>query len=239
MKYEIIGGSFPAAVVELDAGEEVFTQSGAMAWSDKDVSMSTNAEGGFFKSLGRMFSGTSLMFVTHKSEREDAHVTFSAAFPGTIKAFEVDENHEYIAQKNAFLVADKGVNVDVVANDNIWAGIFGGEGIFLQKFTGKGTILTEIDGSVVEVELKEGEQIKVETGHVAVFESSVQYNIESVKGAKNIFFGGQGLFMTTLTGPGKVWLQTLTIADVVQRMQPYLPSSSSTTVSSSSSSSND
>ena len=201
--------------------------------------MSTNAEGGLLKSVGRMFSGASLMFVKHTATQDNSSVTFSASFPGSIKEFNVDENHEYFAQKSAFLVCDEGVNVEATANKNFWAGLFGGEGIFIQKFSGKGTILTEIDGSVVEVELKAGEQIKVETGHVAVFDSTVEYNIESVKGFKNIFFGGQGLFVTTLTGPGKVYLQTLTAHDMAQKLMPYLPSASSSSSSHSSSKDND
>ena len=236
MKFEIIGGSFPAAKVTLNSGESVFTQSGAMAWADSSIEMSTNAEGGFLKSLGRMFSGASLMFVTHKATQDNSEVTFSASFPGSIKEFNVDANHEYLAQKSAFLVADPTVNVDATVNDNFWAGLFGGEGFILQKYSGNGSILVEIDGSVQEVDLAPGQQIKVETGHVALFESTVQYNIESVKGFKNILFGGQGLFLTTLTGPGKVYLQTLTAQDMAQKLIPYLPKPTSTTVHSSSSS---
>ena len=239
MKYEIFGGSFPAAEVTLNEGEKVFTQSGAMAWADEDIKMSTNMEGGFFKSLGRALSGTSLMFVTHEATRDNSKVSFSSSFPGTIKEFEVDENHEYIAQKSAFLVADPGVQVDATVNKNFWAGLFGGEGIIMQRFSGNGSLLAEIDGSAKEIELQEGETIKVETGHVAIFEASVTYDIESVKGFSNIFFGGQGLFLTTLTGPGKVWLQTLTAQDMAQKLIPYIPQSSSTTINTSSSHSND
>jgi len=235
MKYEIIGGSFPAVNMVLDANETVVTQSGAMAWSDEDVQMSTNAEGGLLKSIGRMFSGASLMFVKHTAVRDNSHITFSASFPGTIKEFYVDENHEYIAQKSAFLVAEEGVSVDATINKNFWAGLLGGEGFVLQKFAGNGILLAEIDGSLVEIELQPGEQIKIETGHVALFDASVQYNVESVKGFKNIFFGGQGLFLTTLTGPGKVYLQTLTAQDMAQKLIPFIPTHSSVSVSSSSS----
>lgn len=230
MKFEIFGGSFPAAEVTLNNEEKVITQSGAMAWGDSDIEMSTNMEGGFLKSLGRMFSGASLMFVTHTAKRDNSKITFSSAFPGTIKEFKIDENHSYLAQKQAFLVADPTVNVDATVNDNFWAGLFGGEGFVLQKFTGEGSLLAEIDGSVQEIELKEGQSIKVETGHVALFESTVKYNVETVKGFKNIFFGGEGLFMVTLTGPGKVWLQTLTAHDMAEKLIPYLPKPTTTTV---------
>ena len=237
MKYEVIGGSFPAVNVVLDAGESVVTQSGAMAWCDASVEMSTNAEGGLLKSIGRMFSGASLMFVRHTATEDESAITFSASFPGTIREFKVDADHEYYAQKSAFLVADEGVNIDASVNRNFWAGLLGGEGFILQKFTGEGTLLAEIDGSVVEVDLEPGQQIKVETGHVALFESTCSYDVESVSGFKNIFFGGQGLFLTTLTGPGRVWLQTLTAQDMAQKLIPYLPSASSGSVNVSSSSS--
>ena len=239
MQYEIIGGSFPAVNMVLDEGETVVTQSGAMAWCDSSIEMSTDTEGGLLRSIGRMFSGASLMFVKHTATKDESNITFSASFPGTIREFFIDEQHEYIAQKSAFLVAQDTVNVDATINNNFWAGLLGGEGFVLQKFTGNGLLLAEIDGSVVEVDLKEGEQIKIETGHVALFEASVQYDVESVKGFKNIFFGGQGLFLTTLTGPGKVWLQTLTAQDMAQKLIPFMPSSSgSVSVSSGSSSSN-
>ena len=234
MKYELFGGSFPAATVTLNTGEKVVTQSGAMAWGDASIEMSTSTEGGLLKAIGRSFSGASLMFVTHVANKDNSKITFASAFPGTIKEFTIDENHEYYAQKSAFLVADPTVNVDATVNKKFWAGLFGGEGFILQKFTGNGILLAEIDGSVQEIELKQGESIKVDTGHVALFESSVQYDVESVKGFKNIIFGGEGLFMTTLTGPGKVWLQTLTIRDMANRLAPYMPvhTTSSSSVSS-------
>ena len=223
MKYEIFGGSFPAAEVSLDIGEEVFTQAGAMAWSDQSIEMSTNSDGGFFKSIGRAFAGTSLMFVTHRATQNDSKITFSSSFPGTILPFTIDDNHSYLAQKSAFLVADPGVKIDATVNKKFWAGLLGGEGFVLQKFTGNGILLAEIDGSVQEVDLKPGQQIKVETGHIALFESTVTYDIQTVKGFKNTIFGGQGFFLTTLTGPGKVYLQTLTAMDLARSISPYIP----------------
>lgn len=238
MKYELIGNGFPAAEVTLDAGEKVVTQSGAMAWGDKSIEMTTGMKGGFLKSLGRMFSGTSLMFVTHTATKDNSKMTFSSSFPGAIKEFKVDENHTYYAQKSAFLVGDPTVDVEAVFSKKFLAGLFGGEGFILQKFSGNGSILAEIDGSVKEMELKAGESIKIETGHVAVFDSTVTYDVEAVKGLSNIFFGGQGLFFTTLTGPGKVWLQTLTARDMAAKLKPYLPTYSSSSSSSSNRSSN-
>ena len=228
MKYEIIGGSFPAANVILDKGETVVTQAGAMAWSDKDVSMETSADGGFLKSIGRMFSGGSLMLVRHTANKDDSKITFSSSFPGSIKEFQVDANHKFIAQKSAFLVGDEGVKLNPILNKKFMSGLFGGEGFILQEIEGEGTVLAEIDGSVVEIDLKPGEQIKINTGHVALFESTVNYDVETVKGLKNIFFSGQGLFITTLTGPGKVWLQTLTAQDMASKLIPYMPQSTAT-----------
>ena len=153
MRYEIVGGSFPAVNMVLDQGETVVTQSGAMAWSDTSIEMSTNAEGGLLKSIGRMFSGASLMFVRHTAVNPESKITFSASFPGTIKEFVVDSEHEYIAQKSAFLVAEEGVNIDATINKHFWSGLLGGEGFVLQRFSGNGLLLAEIDGSVVELDL--------------------------------------------------------------------------------------
>lgn len=237
MKYEIFGGSFPAVEITLNKDEQVITQSGAMAWGDDSIEMSTDTKGGLLKSIGRMFSGASLMFVTHTATKDDSKITFSSAFPGTIQEFDVDENHTYYAQKSAFLVADPNVDIDATVNKNFWSGLLGGEGFILQKYTGNGKLLAEIDGSIKEIELQEGQSIKVETGHIAVFESTVSYEIEAVKGLKNIFFSGNGLFLCKLSGPGKVWLQTLTAHDMAEKLIPYIPTSS-TTINTTSSSSN-
>ena len=223
MKYEIIGGSFPAANVTLDAGETVVTQSGAMAWSDADIEMNTNAEGGFLKSLGRMFSGASLMFVRHTAVRDDSHITFSASFPGTIREFEIDDEHEYYAQKSAFLVADESVIIDASVNKNFWAGLLGGEGFILQKFTGEGTLLTEIDGSVVEYELAPGQKMVVDTGYLAMMDATCTMDVQAVSGVKNVLFGGESLFNTVITGPGKILLQTMPMSNFASAVGKVLP----------------
>ena len=222
MYYEIIGGSFPAVNVVLNDGETVVTQSGAMAWCDEDIEMSTNAEGGLLKSIGRMFSGASLMFVRHTAHRDGSKITFSASFPGTIREFEIDEEHEYFAQKSAFLASEEGVEMSVHFQKKAGAGLFGGEGFILQKFTGNGMVFLEIDGSIVEYELAAGQSMLVDTGNLAAMDATVSVSVESVKGIGNALFGGEGLFNTKLTGPGKIWLQTMPRNVMAGALAPYI-----------------
>ncbi|MBE6104632.1 MAG: TIGR00266 family protein [Erysipelotrichaceae bacterium] len=230
MKYEIFGGHFPAVTVYLDRGEKIFTQTGGLAWMSDRVAMDTNMKGGFLAGLGRLFSGDSLFIANYTAETDDQFVTLSASMPGEIRAMEIDYAHEYIAQKGAFLGATEGVEIEMITPDSFFAGLFGGEGFFLQHLHGDGLIFVELDGSIREYDLAPGETIKVDSGNVAMFEKRVQYDIESVKGFKNVLFGGEGLFLTTLTGPGKVWLQTMTAKDLAGRLIPFLPQPTTTTI---------
>ena len=231
MNYEIFGGSYPAVTIRLDRGDSVFTQSGAMSWMTEYFTMSTNMDGGFLKGLGRLLTGESLMFVYYTAERDQQEITFSAALPGEIKKITLDANHDYIAQKNAFLCGTRGVELDTKTTDRLSVGLFGGEGIFMQHIHGEGEAFVEFDGTIREMDLAPGETIKVDTSNIAMFESRVHYDIETVKGLKNILFGGEGLFLATLTGPGKVWLQTMTARDLASRLIPYLPAPSSSSSS--------
>ena len=230
MKYEIFGGHFPAVTIFMDRGEKIFTQSGGLAWMSDRITMDTNMKGGFLAGLGRLFSGDSLFIANYTADADDQEITLSATMPGEIRAMEIDEEHEYIAQKGAFLGATEDVEVEMITPDNFLAGLFGGEGFFLQHIYGDGLIFVELDGSIKEYELKPGQTIKVDSGNVAMFEKKVQYDIESVKGFKNVLFGGEGLFLTTLTGPGKVWLQTMTAKDLAGRLIPFLPQPTTTTI---------
>ena len=146
----------------------------------------------------------------------------ASSFPGEIRMLEIGSGKEYIAQKNAFLCATKNVSVSAYVT-GVKAGFFGGEGFILQKYSGQGLAFLELDGTIVERELAPGEVIKVNTGNVAAFETSVEYSSEMVKGFANVLFGGEGLFLTTLKGPGKVWLQTMSAAGLAQRIIPYIP----------------
>ena len=216
MKYEIYGGHLPAVEVSLDRGESIYTQSGAMAWMSENISLDTSMRGGFLKSLGRAFAGDSMFQATWTADADEQKITLSSDLPGEIRAFELNGSMDYIAQKGAFLGATPEVTFEAVFN---------------KKLSGRGTMFVEMDGSIREVELKAGERIKVSTSKLAMFEATCGYDIESVKGFKNIMFSGEGLFMTVLTGPGKVWLQSMTAMDLANRVIPYIPTRNTTSSS--------
>ncbi len=223
MKYEIWGGELPAVTFTLDRGESVYTQSGGLSWMSDGIKMETNARGGFGRSIGRLFMGESIFMVNYTAERSDTSITFSASLPGTLKVFRMVPGQELIAQKQSFLCATQGIELSVKWSQKARAGLFGGEGFILESVKGDGLAFFELDGSLREYELAPGEVMKVDTGNVALFEASVSYDIETVKGAKNVFFGGEGLFLTVLKGPGRVWLQTMTVSEMARRLTPYIP----------------
>lgn len=226
MKYEIKGGNLPVVVTHLESGEAMFTESGGMSWMSSNIQMSTNMEGGLFGGFARAFSGESFFMATYTSSGSDGMIAFASSFPGTIMPVEFDGSKTLICQKDAFLAAERNIKLEVFFRKKLGAGLFGGEGFIMQKISGTGIAFLELDGDVVEYHLKPGEVIKVDTGHVAAFESSVAFDVETVKGFKNIIFGGEGLFLTTLKGPGKVWLQTMPIQNVAKRIIPFIPQKS-------------
>lgn len=225
MQYRIIGNTMPAVEVLFDApGESMYTQSGGMAWMSEGISMDSNMRGGLGKSLGRMFSGESLFMATYKAERAGSMIAFSSTVAGEVFPVDVGACGGLICQKGAFLCAQETVNLNVAFTKKLSAGLFGGEGFILQDISGTGMVFLEIDGDKVEKNLAPGEVIKVDTGNVVAFEKSVQYEIETVKGLKNIFLGGEGLFLTKLTGPGKVILQTQNFNEFAGRIIARVPS---------------
>ncbi|HOJ11244.1 MAG TPA: TIGR00266 family protein [Clostridiales bacterium] len=225
MNYKIFGDNMPAVSIRLNRGESIFTQSGGMVWMDSGITMITNMQGGFMKGLGRMFSGESLFMATYTSNAPNQEIVIASTFPGHIVDIDVGRT-PIIAQRGAFLCAQPSVSINAYVVKNMGAGFFGGEGFVLQRITGTGMVFLEVDGSLVERTLANGETIKVDTGNVAAFEESVQYQVEMVKGFKNVLFGGEGLFLTTLRGPGKVWLQTMTMPSFAKQIIPFLPKSS-------------
>lgn len=224
MQYKIFGNDLPAVSIKLEKGDRVYTQSGGMAWMEQGIDMETNMKGGLFKGLGRMFTGESLFMVTYSSMRSGAEIVFSSTFPGALLDIPIHRGQELICQKDAFLCAEEGVQLNVEFTKRFSAGLFGGEGFILQRISGEGIVFLEAAGSVVKRELRPGECLKVDTGNVVAFERSVGYEIETVKGFKNVLFGGEGLFLTKLTGPGTVWLQTFTMQNVANRIIPFMPS---------------
>ena len=225
MRYEIIGKTMPALEVTFDApGESVYTQSGGMTWMSDGVHMDSNMKGGFGKSLGRMFSGESLFMTTYQAERAGATVAFAATVAGEIVPVQIDTAHGLIAQKEAFLCAEPGVELSVAFAKRFSAGLFGGEGFILQDIHGSGHVFLEVDGDKVEKILAPGEVIKVDTGNVVAFEKTVAYEIEMIKGLKNMLLGGEGMFLTKLTGPGRVILQTQNFNEFAGRIIARIPS---------------
>lgn len=221
MRYEIKGGSFPIVVCQLESGEQMITEKGSMVWMTPNMQMDTRG-GGLGKMFAKAFSGES-MFQNIYAARGQGMITFGSSFPGQIKAVEIGPGREMILQKSTFLAAEAGVELSIHFKKKIGVGLFGGEGFIMQKLSGRGMAFVEIDGELVEYELGPGEQLVVDTGNVAGFTAGVQMDIQAVSGVKNALLGGEGLFNTILTGPGKVWLQTMPICSVAMSIRPYIP----------------
>ena len=223
MNYEIKGNVVPAVEVSLSRGESVFTQSGGMFYQTEGIKMDTNTRGGLFKGIGRMFAGESMFMATYTAT-QDAKVAFASTVPGSIIPVDVSEGR-FTIQKGAFLAAQSSVELRTTFNKKLGTGFFGGEGFILQELSGRGIAFLEVDGDAIEMNLAPGEVLKVDTGNLVGFEDSVRYEVESVKGLGNILFGGEGLFLTRLTGPGKVILQTMNMNEFVLRIGSYMPKS--------------
>ncbi len=225
MEYEIQGGSFPIVICTLQKGETMKNETGAMAFMTSDMKMETSTGGGLLKGLGRALAGDSLFLNFFTAESDNEKIGFSACTPGKIMPIQLNGLNTIIGQKNAFLAAEDSVDVDIFFKKKLGAGLFGGEGFILQKFSGNGMVFLEIDGEVIEKDLQPGEKLLVDPGHIAAMDESVDFDIERVKGAKNILFG-EGLFFAKLTGPGKVWIQTMPISKLAAALIPFLPTSS-------------
>ena len=189
MKTHIFGNDLPGVSITLDKGESVYTQSGGMAWMDEKIKMETNLKGGLMSGIGRLFSGESLFMATYTSTANDQEIVFASTFPGQILEFNLTHGEEWICQKSSFLVGVPSIRLNVEWTKKFSAGLFGGEGFILQRIHGEGKVFLETAGSVIKKDLKPGEVIKVDTGNVVAFNRSIRYEIETVKGFKNIFFG--------------------------------------------------
>lgn len=221
MRYEIKGGAFPVVVCELTDGERMITEKGSMVWMTPNMEMETTG-GGIGKMFSKAFSGES-MFQNIYTARGAGMITFGSSFPGKILPLQIAPGREMIVQKNAFLASEAGVELSIHFNKKLGAGFFGGEGFIMQRLSGSGMAFIEIDGELVEYDLAPGQKMVIDTGNVAGFEPTVDIQIQQVPGLKNKLLGGEGLFNTTLTGPGKIWLQTMPISNVAMAIRPFIP----------------
>lgn len=225
MQYRIDGTPLPVVICTLAAGETMITESGGMAWMTPNMKMETSG-GGVGRMLGRMFSGESLFLNRYTAQGGEGMIAFASSFPGSILPVEIGPGSGMICQKRSFLASEAGVELSAFFQKRFSSGFFGGEGFIMQKLSGRGTAFLEIDGHSVEYQLREGQSLVVDTGYLAAMSESCSIDIVAVPGVKNMLFGGEGIFNTVVTGPGKVVLQSMPISAVAGVLRPFFPSSS-------------
>lgn len=225
MEYQIKGEPMPVVICNLNAGETMITEKGSMVWMTPNMEMQTSA-GGIGKALGRMFSGESIFQNFYTARGGAGMIAFASSFPGAIRAVEITPDKPVIAQKSAFLAAEQGVELSVFFQKKFGTGFFGGEGFVMQKLSGHGLAFLEVDGSAVEYDLAPGQKMIVDTGNLAMMEETCSIDIQSVKGVKNALLGGEGLFNTIVTGPGRIVLQTMPLSTFAGAISSVLPSKS-------------
>lgn len=222
MQYEIIGTPFPAAVVTLSNGESIITEKGSMSWMTDGVKMET-VGGSVGKALGRLVSGESMFQNKYTAQKEGAQIAFASSFPGNIMDLDIAPGREVIVQKSGFLASETSVELSIAYKKKLGASLFGGEGFIMQKLSGNGKAFVELDGAVKTYDLAPGEVMYLDTGYLAMMDATVTMDIEMIKGAKNIFLGGEGLFNTKVVGPGRIWVQTMPVVNLAQAIIPYIP----------------
>lgn len=223
LQYRIEGTLLPVLTITLNPGERIFSSSGGMSWMTQQIEMDTNTGGGIGKMFKRALSGESLFVVDYYVNGGTGEVSFSGEFPGKILELNLPDGQSMIVQKDSFMCADKSVDLDMHFRKRLGAGLFGGEGFILQRVTGPGQAFVNFDGEIVEKNLAAGEVLRVDTGHVAMFDPTIDFDVEIVRGFKNILLGGEGLFLATLRGPGRVYLQTMPMDRLAQKIAQYMP----------------
>ena len=222
IRYEIEGGNLPVVICYPEAGQTLCTESGAMSWMSPNMKMDTNTGGGLKKMLGRLVSGESLFLNEYTAVGASGMIAFASSFPGSIIPYQVTAGNGIIVQKRGFLAMEKGLELSMYFQKKLGKGFFGGEGFIMQKITGNGMVFLEIDGHCKEYDLAAGESIVVDTGYLAAMSESCTMDIQTVQGAKNIFLGGEGLFHTRVTGPGRVYIQSMPVINTAERLTPYI-----------------
>ncbi len=222
MRYEITGAPLPVVTCYLSSGESIKTEQGAMSWMSPNMQMATNAGGGSGKMFSRALTGESIFQNVYTAQGGDGMIAMASSFPGDIMAINV-ANGPIVAQKSAFIASEASVNMEMFFQKKLGAGFFGGEGFIMQKFSGSGVVFLEFDGSIVNMQLAQGQSIMVDTGALAAMDATCSVDIEMVPGVKNMLFGGEGLFNTRVTGPGRIWLQSMPVSSLAGAIRPYIP----------------
>ena len=226
MEYQIEGTPLPVVICQLEPGETMITERGSMSWMTPNMKMETSTNGGLGKAFGRMLSGDSIFQNRYTAQGGQGLIAFASSFPGSIKAVEITPERPVVVQKSGFLASEQGVELSIFFQKKGGAGFFGGEGFIMQKLSGRGMAFLEIDGYAVEYELAAGQKMVVDTGNLAMVDATCSIDIQTVKGVKNVLFGGEGLFNTVVTGPGKIILQTMPVSGVAAALAPFFPSGS-------------
>jgi uncharacterized protein (TIGR00266 family) len=227
IRYEIEGGNLPVVICYPEQGQTLCTEKGAMSWMSPNMKMETNAGGGIGKVFGRLFSGESIFMNEYTPELGNGMIAFASSFPGSIIPYQVTPGNGIIVQKRGFLAMEKGLDLSIYFQKRLSRGLFGGEGFIMQRISGNGMVFLEIDGHCKEYTLAHGESLIVDTGYLAAMSESCTMDIQTVKGVKNMFFGGEGIFHTRVTGPGKVYIQSMPISHMAEVLQPYIQVESS------------
>ncbi len=222
MRYEISGTVMQTVSIDLERGERLYSQTHAMAWMSDGITMDTHTGGGLFAGLKRAMGGGSL-FITDFTADQRAHIAFAPRFPGQILPVTLLPGESLICRKETFLCAEHSVTLDIAFQQRLGAGFFAGEGFILQRVTGPGTVFLDLSGEVVQKTLLPGERLLVHAGHIGMQDPSVTTDIQMLRGFRNILFGGEGLFLATLTGPGKVWLQSMPIMNLAEEIARHMP----------------
>ena len=223
MNYSIEGTPLPVVICELEPGESMITEKGAMSWMSPNMKMETKG-GGAGKMVGRMFSGEAMFQNIYTAEGGAGQIAYASSFPGSIVPFEIAPGNDIVAQKSAFLASTAGVELSIHFQKRLGSGFFGGEGFIMQRLSGNGTAFLEIDGYTKEYQLAVGQSIVIDTGYLAAMDATCQMEIVSVKGLKNKLLGGEGFFNTVVTGPGRVFIQSMPVCQMANTLKPFIPS---------------
>ena len=230
MQSRITGTTMPVLEFILEPNESIISEAGELSWMGSSVQMTTHTQmgggGGIFGVLKRVAGGGTLFMTEYRAVGARGEVAFATKLPGHILPVEIGQGREYMIHRHGFLCATPQVNISVGFQQSLGAGIFGGDGFLLQHVSGQGTAWIELSGELIVKDLQPGELLRVHPGHVGAFQTSVSFQITTVPGIKNMIFGGDGIFLAALTGPGKVWLQTLPISKLAHKLMEYMPAPS-------------